>query len=251
MRLRRADPHTLAGAYALDALAEADRAAFERHLGACEACRQEAASLREAAHWLGAATAAEPPGWLREQVLAQATRTRQLPPPGPAEQQRTRTWRGFGWAKTPRLAVAVAGVCMLIALALGGLVLHTQRNLSAELARSRQIAGVLNARDATIMTAHDAAGGTATVVMSDAKRALVLTTARLPALPGSERYEVWLMGPRGDRSAGMLPAPHGGMTPAVVVSGLAPGDRLGLTVEPSGGSRHPTSPPVLMVVLPA
>ena len=32
MRLRRPDPHTLAGAYALDALGETDRAAFVRHL---------------------------------------------------------------------------------------------------------------------------------------------------------------------------------------------------------------------------
>ena len=32
MRLRRPELHTLAGAYALDALSEADRARFERHL---------------------------------------------------------------------------------------------------------------------------------------------------------------------------------------------------------------------------
>ena len=44
MRLRRTDPHTLAGAYALDALGDADREKFEGHLGVCEACRAEAAS---------------------------------------------------------------------------------------------------------------------------------------------------------------------------------------------------------------
>ena len=251
MKLRRPDPHTLAGAYALDALAGADRAAFERHLAGCESCRQEAASLREAAYWLGTATSVQPPGWLREQVLLRATRTRQLPPPVPVEQQRRRIWRAFGLANTPRLAVAIAGVCLLIALALGGLVLHTQHSLSAEQARTRQIAGVLNAPDAALMTARDPAGGTATVVMSHARRALVLTTASLPALPGYERYEVWLMGPRGDRSRGMLPLPHDGMTPPVVVLGLAAGDRLGLTVEPSSGSPHPTTRPVLMVDLPA
>ena len=47
MKIRREIPHTLAGAYALDALTEPDRVRFERHLAGCEACRQEAGSLRE------------------------------------------------------------------------------------------------------------------------------------------------------------------------------------------------------------
>ena len=32
MKIRRTDPHTLLGAYALDALTETDRARFARHL---------------------------------------------------------------------------------------------------------------------------------------------------------------------------------------------------------------------------
>ena len=58
------------------------------------------------------------------------------------------------------------------------------------------------------------------------------------------------MGPRRDRSAGVLPAPHQGMTAPMIVSGLANGDRLGLTVEAAGGAKHPDSPPVLMLDLP-
>ena len=81
MRLRRSDPHTLAGAYALDALGEADRAAFVRHLDGCESCRQETGSLREAAGRLAETTAVAPPPRLREQVLAEAARMRQQPPP--------------------------------------------------------------------------------------------------------------------------------------------------------------------------
>ena len=41
--------HSLAGAYALDALDDLERAAFDRHLRECEACRAEADELREAA----------------------------------------------------------------------------------------------------------------------------------------------------------------------------------------------------------
>ncbi len=96
MRLRRTDPHTLAGAYALDALGETDRATFERHLGVCESCRHEASSLREAAGQLAEATAAVPPPRLREQVLAEAARTRQQPPPVTESRTgRARSWHGF------------------------------------------------------------------------------------------------------------------------------------------------------------
>jgi anti-sigma-K factor RskA len=41
------------------------------------------------------------------------------------------------------------------------------------------------------------------------------------------------------------------MTAPMIVPGIAPGDRMGVTVEPAGGSRHPTSAPVLMLALPS
>jgi hypothetical protein len=148
------------------------------------------------------------------------------------------------------MAVAIAGGCILVALVLGGLFIHTQRSLSLEQAHNRAIATILNAPDATIMSARAVTSGSATAVMSHHDHALVLTTAMLPALPAGHRYQVWLMGPRRTRAAGMLPVPHRGMTAPVVVSGVAPGDMVGLTVEPAGGSAVPSSVPVLMLVLP-
>ncbi|HEY2304796.1 MAG TPA: anti-sigma factor [Streptosporangiaceae bacterium] len=250
MRLRRTDPHTLAGAYALDALGDVDREKFERHLGVCEACRAEATSLRDAAGRLAEATAAMPPPRLRGQVLAEAARTRQQPPVRVAERVR-RSWHGVGWSAAPRMAVAVAGVGILVALALGTLLINDQHQLHMYAAQRGQIAAILNAPDADIMTVAAQPHGSATVVMSHAAHALVLTTARLPALPSSECYQVWVMGTHRMRSAGRLPSPKLGMTAPMVVAGIAPGDRMGVTVEPSGGSQHPTSPPLLMLALPA
>ena len=250
MRLRREVPHTLAGAYALDALTEPDRVRFERHLAGCDACRQEASSLREAVGRLAAATAAPPPQRVREQVLAEAARTRQRPPltaDGPASSSAGRAVR----LRAPRMAVAIVGGCMLVALVLGGLFIDTQHRLSQEQAHNRAVAAVLNAPDAVMTSARAATGGTATVVMSHRDHALVLTTARLPALPSGKRYQVWLMGRHPVRAAGMLPQPRQGMTAPVVVSGVAPGDAVGLTVEPASGSSSPSSAPTLMVVLPS
>jgi Anti-sigma-K factor rskA/Putative zinc-finger len=245
VKIRREVPHTLAGAYALDALTEPDRVRFERHLAGCEACRQEAGSLRVAA-----VSAVPPPPHVRERVLAEAARSRQQPPltvdalAGPGAARRGVRWRA------PRMAVAIAGGCILVALVLGGLFIHTQRSLNLEQAHNRTIATILNAPDATIMSARAVAGGGATVVMSHRDHALVLTTAMLPALPAGQRYQVWLMGPRRTRAAGMLPAPRRGMTAPMIVSGVAAGDMVGLTVEPASGSAVPSSAPVLMLVLP-
>jgi len=250
MRLRRTDPHTLAGAYALDALGEADRENFERHLLRCEACRAEAASLRDAAGWLAEPATAAPPSRLRGQVLAEAARTRQQPPPVRVTERVRRSWHGIGW-RAPRLAVAIAGVGMLLALALGTLLINTQHQLRVQEAHTREIAAIMNAPDADIMTVHARTHGSATVVMSHAARALVLTTARLPALPSTKCYQVWLMGTHRIKSAGRLPPPKQGMTAPMIVAGLAAGDRMGVTVEPAAGSTSPSSTPVLMLALPA
>jgi anti-sigma-K factor RskA len=250
MRLRRTDPHTLAGAYALDALGEADRENFERHLLRCEACRAEAASLRDAAGWLAEPATAAPPSRLRGQVLAEVARTRQQPPPIRVTERVRRSWHGIGW-RAPRLAVAIAGVGMLLALALGTLLISTQHQLRVQEAHTGEIAAIMNAPDADIMTVHARTHGSATVVMSHAARALVLTTARLPALPSTKCYQVWLMGTHRIKSAGRLPPPKQGMTAPMIVAGLAAGDRMGVTVEPAAGSTAPSSTPVLMLALPA
>ena len=72
--------HLLTGAYALDALDPAERAAFEEHLATCESCQAEVKELRATAGLLGAAAAETPPPSLKERVMAEVDRTRQDPP---------------------------------------------------------------------------------------------------------------------------------------------------------------------------
>jgi Anti-sigma-K factor rskA, C-terminal/Putative zinc-finger len=248
VRLRREAPHTLVGAYALDALSEPDRLRFKVHLAECDVCHLEAASLREAAARLTAPVAQTPPAELRERLLATVATIRQQPPA--IADAAVGLGRRASRLVAPRMAVAIAGGCMLVALVLGGMFLSTQHRLSQEQIRSREVAAVLNAPDAKIITARAFTTGTATVVMSHRDRALVLTTALLPALPTGQHYQVWLMGHDHPQSAGMLPDPHRGMTAPVVVTGVHPGDMIGLTVEPGSGTASPTAAPVLMLVLP-
>jgi anti-sigma-K factor RskA len=265
---RGASPHTLAGAYALNALEGTERARFERHLARCDACVQEVNGLRETAALLGAAVPSTPPERLRQSVLAAAERTRQVPParqprrarrtgrtaepgraaqPGPAGRaRRSGRWSARG-LRVALAAVAASLACVVVVLAV--VAGTAQHRLAGADRRNRDVAAVLTAHDAKMMTARVTTGGTATLVMSHSKRMAVFSATGLRALPGTMGYELWLMGPLGVRPAGMLPRPSHGMTPPTVASGIAPGDKIGLTVEPTAGSANPTTPPVLMLAL--
>jgi anti-sigma-K factor RskA len=255
VRFGGGDPHTLAGAYAMDAVPEPDRSRFERHLAGCDSCRQEVRGLREATAALAAATAVRPPAELRDAVLGTAGQTRQLPPPAapapvawvPARDQR-------GPRGRPRLvavaAVALAGALAVMAVVAGAVTYGMQGRLDQAQRRDHTVAAVLSASDAKMMSAHVSTGGIATVVMSHRERALVFTAADLQVLPPGESYELWLIGPAGTRPVGMVDASaRGRMAGPMVVSGLATGDSVGMTVEPAGGSPRPTSRPVLLISL--
>src|ERR1700749_2061732 len=72
--------HVLTGGYALDAVSDAERKEFERHLQHCPACDAEVRGLRETAARLARTCAMTPPARMEQQVLAATYRTRQLLP---------------------------------------------------------------------------------------------------------------------------------------------------------------------------
>jgi anti-sigma-K factor RskA len=256
MRTREPEPHTLAGAYAMDALDDRHRSRFERHLARCQECTREVTGLREGAARLATAAAAYPPAVLKQRLLAETAQTRQLPPVRPASLPPGRARltgarqpgiRRWAWAATLSLMLAAVMVLTTAVIWLAGQA--AQPRPAGQPPAGRSIAAVLTAPDATMISARVKTGGTATVVMSHRDRMLVFSAAGLRALPPSCSYELWLMGPGADRPAGLLPRPRHGMTGPVLASGLRAGDRLGLTVEPAAGSSHPTSAMILLVAL--
>jgi anti-sigma-K factor RskA len=263
MKLTRAgkrDEHTLAGAYAMDAISVPDRERFERHLAGCEECAQEIASLHETTAVLGAAAAEPLPAGLKERVMAAAMMTRQQPPPDETEPvplahgawARAGTWFGsLAWPARLTLAAGAAATAAVLAVAFvfGVTNESMQAQLDQAQASSQQIAAVLTAQDAHMTTETVAGGGTATIVMSHARHALVFTAQGLHALPASRGYELWLIGSDGTRSAGMLPAGSHGMAGPVIASGLRQGDHLALTDEPASGGAHPNAPMMLDMAL--
>ncbi len=250
MKLLRDDLHVLTGSYALDAVSDEEREEFERHLHHCPACDAEVRGLRETAARLAMARAARPPARMEQRVLAAAYGTRQLPPlPGDRlraarDRRRDQVERLLARRPAPRRAVlAAAAVSAAAALALGVTQVATQHQLDRAREGNSAISTVVTAPDARIETTRATVGGTVIVVASARRGEAVVTAADMPALSAREVYQVWVISPSGARSAGLLGSGQ------LLASGVRPADQIGITVEPAGGTTHPTTTPI--AVLPA
>ena len=249
MRFLRHDMHSLSGAYALDALeAGAERDRFARHMNRCQSCASEVRGFREVATALAFAATAEPPPELRDRVLADAARTRQLPPEvrTHARPRRTRSW--MPWV--PWISGVVATASIVVAVLFGFAQAHTQQQLNQAQAENKAISLLLSSPQVTLLRHSTTKGGVATVVLAAARHQLVVVTNGLPALPAGKVYQLWLIGKTKIVSAGLLPAATSGRTAPVLASGVVKGDTLGLTVEPAPGSAQPTTTPILALPLP-
>lgn len=243
------DVHALAGAYALDALAEIERVRFDRHLAGCPVCGEEVAELRATAARLADLTIEQPPPGLRDRVLAQAAVTSQAGPwrrPAPG---RWRRWR----------AAAVAGVVVLAGA--GGFAVQEWRVQDArqasedaqaasrrDAAESDRIAAVLTAPDVTLRIAPvRGTGGQVTVAIS-ASRDQGVAMLRGFVEPGSDHaYQLWLMHDGAPVSAGVLGAGAGDGTR--LLTDVRAASTLAVTREPAGGSPQPTSRVLIGVAL--
>jgi len=236
------DLHTLAGAFVLDAVSADERARFAAHLAGCAACRAEISELREAAASLGTAQAVRPRPELREPTIRAAYRTGQLAPVTAGKQRRTRRGRTAG---RPRAIRAVAAAAAVIAVAAGVAVGTHYADQRGQ--QPPTVSVVLSAPDAVMRSAPVSTGGMAIVVASRHEHMGVFIAHGLPPLPRARSYELWLMGPGGDRPAGLLRVHGNGMAGPALISGMSAGDMVGLTVEPASGSLRPTSAPVVMI----
>jgi anti-sigma-K factor RskA len=183
-------------------------------------------------------------------VLAATYRTRQLPPIGDRiEPERRRTRVAQRWLRVPqvpRLAGAFAAAALVVVVALGITQVVTRHQPGVAQTASTTISRVVTAPDARTETVATSAGGTVTVVVSAGQQAAVVSAAGMRSLPSAQTYQLWVMGPDGSaRSAGLLS--RTGRAGPVLASGVVPGDRIGITVEPAGGTSSPTTTPVLAV----
>ncbi|UXX94359.1 anti-sigma factor [Streptomyces sp. AD2-2] len=246
-----ADLHLLTGAYALHALPDEESSAFERHLAGCEACARETAELSATATRLGLAVSSTPPTELRAQVLRRITTVRQETP-GKRPQNRT----ALAGLRTRALSRWALAACLAAATALGGTAVWQHQRAEDARDRARQavqasdeIAAVLAAPDARTRAAALAGGATGTVVVSRGQDRAVFVVSGMARPPGGKVYQLWFDDAGTMRSAGLMNPARSAQT--VLLRGTVDDSSgMGITVEPAGGSTHPTSAPLALLTFP-
>jgi len=227
--------HELTAGYALDALDQDERSAYEAHLADCEHCQQELASFWTTTEALAvAASGPEPSAALRERILADV-RAEPLLNVVPFEPRRRRVAPVLG---------AVAAVAAVVALGIG----LWASNLSSELdeartalERERVAAAVLADPDGRSV---QLAEGEGRLVVTPNGEAVLVVDGLGPA-PAGKTYEMWVVSHGEDpQRAGLFPGEDG--RDVVPVDGaVEPGQVVLVTVEPEGGVDAPTSEPIL------
>lgn len=235
--------HSMIGAYALDALDDLERQSFERHLTGCRDCSAELVEFSETATRLAIPHAVAPPAGLRERVLSEVARTRQLPP---LAQESTSRDRRSGLPGQRWLAAA-ASVLLVAAVAAGALAVQWRED--AQAARDAQVQAVqlLTDPDRQELTT-EFSGGRGTIVVAGDEAFVVGDD--VPAPPQGQGYQLWVFDADGDpHSRGMMTQTADGRYVGLMRD-LSGGQAIGITLEPEGGSPDPTTEPVLAEDLP-
>jgi anti-sigma-K factor RskA len=224
----------LAVPYALDAVSDAERDEIESTLAnaplsMADSFYDEVRAVRETMAVMSSAGAEEPPAHLRGRLLAAVAgdNVRTLPTSNSA------TPGGRRW----RTAVLSAAAAVLIGLTAVGVGMSLRPAAPPPQSTAQQ---VFSASDVHTVFGAIPAGGTATVVFSRGRNAGVLVMNDVPPPAPGTVYQMWLVSPSGDSSAGTMDAKAVAPSTTAVLENLGNSTKLKFTVEPGTGSTQPT-----------
>jgi anti-sigma-K factor RskA len=248
----------LATAVALDAADPRDRRALAKHLAVCPACAVAVDEMRLAAAALGSAVPqVAPPPELRARVMAAARRE-------PLSLRRL--WWRLRPVREPRPAAAWGLLAASIVISLGSFasVVTLQRQVASlesevlatrdRAARYDRIVQVLGSHRLAVTALTPvgqsvAAGGL--IYLDPASESGMVAIHDLPMPPQGRAWQLWFVRGTERVSGGMLwPDMRGNCNSLIKVpQDLDSFDGIGITMEPSGGSKWPTSPRVISAQL--
>jgi len=264
------------GSYVLNAMDEAEREEFEAELAQSPELRNEVTELTDTAVLLGlAVNPVTPPPALKQNIMARLSQTPQLPkdvasepfapvrtlravPALESEEPRqdvaptlspAATKAQARWYSRPVFGIAAAAAA--VALIIGGVTTSNLLTQSSTNTAASQQADAL----ATINTASDvrrvarsvSTGGTATLVWSNKLGKSVLIGTNLKSLPSDKTYELWYINAGGHATPAGTFESNGKSTLQALTGTMGKGDTVGVTVEPAGGSKQPTTTPVVAI----
>lgn len=175
--------------------------------------------------------------------------------PGPAETAARRRWFQRP-AAALSAAAAVAVVFLGVGLGVGGVLSPGGESPRPGTSQSTSVLdGIYAASDFQRSSTPVQGGGTATVVWSQdlGKSAVILDGVE--AAPKGKTYELWYIDSKAAggaiTSAGLMDQYADGVHSAVLTGKVRDGVTVGITVEPAGGSKQPTTTPIAAVPLDA
>lgn len=160
----------------------------------------------------------------------------------PAEERARRRWFQRPGAI---LASAAAAVILFVAGAFVGVSLSGTDSYQHQQAAA--LASINAAPDVQRATSAVAGGGTATLVWSAQLGRSALIATDLPELAGGKTYELWYIRDGAATPAGTMNATGAAATWRVLAGEMTAGDTVGMTVEPGGGSKQPTTKPIVAI----
>lgn len=112
--------------------------------------------------------------------------------------------------------------------------------------RARSLAAVLAAPDARITTGKLKDGASGTVVVSHTRNRAAFLSSGLPKPPSGKVYQLWFNDNGTMRSAGLL-NPSSSSESVLMQGSVDSAVGMGITVEPAGGSKAPTTDPLALM----
>jgi anti-sigma-K factor RskA len=231
--------------HALGTLQGEERAALERHLDTCSACRLELQQLRGDMAVMAMATAGpKPPQRSRQWLLDAIAKEPRVPGTVPARTP-FNWWAALGWAAAAALFLVVVQLRREnfgLRESVNRLAQLTGRQ-TIELANAQRVMDTLTAPDTQAVTLVTAKGppqpqGKAFYLKN--RSGLVFVANNLPPLPPDKIYELWLIPPgAAPIAAGLFKPDARGNATLVNPPGLPPGveaKTFAVTLEPATGS---------------
>ncbi|MEE3851689.1 anti-sigma factor [Gordonia sp. LSe1-13] len=206
-----------------------------------DAFHHEVAATREAMANVSHVTAMAPPQTLRDRVLAAARAETAAPEVPTAEPELSEQTEATVIPLQRRRRILYAAAAAVVAVAIGAIGWVIGVASSSDDAPTPTAEQVFAAGDVR-STSGDVATGRATVTYSPSADAGVLVMNDVPPPQPGTVYQMWLVGPGGETSAGTMTDEDVAPSTTAVIEGLGDATALAFTVEPPGGSTAPTGP---------